>query len=220
MAEVTSGLPLQLARIDLTCEGEEDLQFTAKILLDNEGFSTQTMEELIRDVYHDVYPNGGEAVVKVSHVSSDYIDTPDNPLIQVPIHLLRDTALDYAVAEGLEWSFNDGEGVRELTFRDGIVFAVNEHGTPFRPSRSNSICAFFIGKHELNIEWDYPGGNGATTGNTKKLPRVGETRLMGFPHGIAGQTLPEAVARYMVQSVTPRPYVAIPYSLIPELASK
>jgi len=215
MAEVTSALPLQLARIDLTCEGEEDLQFTAKITLVEEGFSTQSMEDLIRDVYHDVHPNQGEAVVKVSHVSSDYIDTPANPQIQVPIHFLRDTALDYAVAEGLEWLFDDGEGVRELIFRDGNVFSSGQC-TPFRPSRSNSICAFFIGKHELNVEWDYPQGVGAGT----KLPRVGETRLMGFPHGIAGQTLPEAVARYMVQSVTPRPYVAIPYSLIPELASK
>jgi len=215
MAEVTSGLPLQLARIDITCEGEEDLQFTAKVVLVEEGFSTQTMEELIRDVYHDVYPNGGEAVVKVSHVSSDYIDTPANPQIQVPVHLLRNTALDYAVAEGLEWLFDDGEGVRELIFRDGNVFSSGQ-GAPFRPSRSNSICAFFINAHQLNVEWNHPQG----VGSGAKFPRIGYGRLVDCLVGATGDTLPEAVARYMVQSVTPRPYVAIPYSLIPELASK
>jgi hypothetical protein len=216
MPEVTSGLPTRLARIDLTCEGEEDIQFTSKIALDKDGYATQTMEELIREVYYDIYPNHGSnapATVKVINVSSDYIDTPEDPMIEVLIHSLRNTALDYAVAAALEWT-SPLVGKGELSFEGGRVF-INNPRTWFTPSRSNEMASYFIDKHQLDVAWVYPN---AGVHEGPKSPLIAYGAAHHSPGGVLGNSLPEAVARYMVQSLTPRPFVSIPYSLVPELA--
>lgn len=210
MPEVTSNLPLQLARINLVCEDEEDIQFTAKISLNSAGYAAQTMEELIKDVYHAIYPNQLDAVVKVISVSTDWVDTPDNPLIQVPIQCLRDTALDYAVAEALEW-VNPLNELETLKFVDDAVFVGDGDGHHFVPSACNSHAAFFINKHQLSVEWNYPG-NGTNAG--PKYARVGDHGQPAHISGMLGKTLPEAVARHIVQSHTPRAYVSIPHSLL------
>lgn len=208
MPEVTTSLPTRLPRVDLTCENDEDIQFIGKISRHEGGYITQTMEELIRDVYYEIYPNHGSntpSALGVINISSDYIDLPEDPMIQVLVATLRGTALDYAVAEALEWTVPKSEGGK-LDFTGGAVY--DDQGARFAPSCSNSIAAYFIGKHQLSVEW-VPYGNGGT-----RQAHVGERTTEAYRGLATGDTLQEAVARYMVQSVTPRPYVSIPYSLL------
>jgi hypothetical protein len=210
MSEVTTSLPTKLPRIDLTCENNEDIQFVGKIARHKDGYITQTMEELIRDVYYDVYPQSGQpAILGVISVSSDYIDLPEDPMIEVVIETLRGTALDYAVAEALEWIAPRAEGGK-LTFTSGAVYEDKSYGEKFAPSCSDSITSYFINKHQLSVTW-VPIDRGNEAG--KKVPLIG-VREQSTHHGATGDTLPEAVARYIVKSATPRPYVSIPYSLL------
>lgn len=213
MTEVTTSLPTRLPRVDLTCENDEDIQFIGKISRHEGGYITQTMEELIRDVYHEIYPNTGlqnaTSALGVISISSDYIDLPEDPMIQVLVATLRGTALDYAVAEALEWTVPKPEGGK-LIFTGGAVY--DDAGTRFAPSCSNSIAAYFIGKHQLCVEWVPYGNQGL------KQARVGERTAEAYHNLATGDTLQEAVARYMVQSVTPRPYVSVPYSLLSHIA--
>jgi hypothetical protein len=170
MSEVTTSLPTKLPRIDLTCENNEDIQFVGKIARHKDGYITQTMEELIRDVYYDVYPQSGQpAILGVISVSSDYIDLPEDPMIEVVIETLRGTALDYAVAEALEWIAPRAEGGK-LTFTSGAVYEDKSYGEKFAPSCSDSITSYFINKHQLSVTW-VPIDRGNEAG--KKVPLIG-----------------------------------------------
>lgn len=212
MTEVTASLPTRLPRVNLTCENDEDLQFIGTITRQEGGYITQSMEELIRDVYYEVYPNHGSnapAALGVISISSDYIDIPEDPMIQVLVATLCGTALDYAVAEALEWTVPKPEGGK-LKFTGGAVYDAD--GTRFAPSCSNSIAAYFIGKHQLCVEWVPYGNQGL------KQVRVGERTAEAYHNLTTGDTLQKAVARYMVQSVTPRTYVSVPYSLLSHIA--
>jgi hypothetical protein len=212
MVQRVSTLPKLIPRLDIRVAGGKEFQFTAMIFKrDEEPFEVEDLLDVIKRA-HDELSDAlatDDGRVEILEIRSSPVELPADPLVRIGFHLLKGVALDYALAEALDWNHPLGG---KLSFQHGVIMHTNSTADfdkrgQFNPQVDMRLAVHFIDAYNLDISWREDKND-----KTKKNPSV--SSFTHFHAMIEHSTLPMATTFYMLQKNLKSHSVEVPLSLL------